>query len=103
MRVLVAQLNPIVGDLEGNTHKIIQTLDRARAQGVDIVLFSELTLCGYPPEDLLLHHSFIDAQEKYLEKIIRASSRLMVFVGLVRRNPSKGEKLIFNSAAVIHD
>jgi NAD+ synthase (glutamine-hydrolysing) len=103
MRVLVAQLNPIVGDLEGNTHKIIQTLDRARAQGVDIVLFSELTLCGYPPEDLLLHHSFIDAQEKYLEKIIRASSRLMVFVGLVRRNPSKGEKPIFNSAAVIHD
>lgn len=103
MRILVAQLNPIVGDLEGNTQKIIQTLDRARAQAADIVLFSELVLCGYPPEDLLLHPSFIDAQEKYLEKIIRASARLMVFVGFVRRNSSKGEKPIFNSVAVIHD
>ncbi|MBS0603794.1 MAG: NAD+ synthase [Verrucomicrobia bacterium] len=103
MRVFVAQLNPIVGDLEGNTQKIIETLDRARAKEADIVLFSELTLCGYPPEDLLLHPSFIDAQERYLEKIIRASARLMVFVGVVRRNTSKGEKPIFNSAAVIHD
>ncbi|MBS0621113.1 MAG: NAD+ synthase [Verrucomicrobia bacterium] len=103
MRVLISQLNPIIGDLEGNTQKIIQTLDFAREKEVDIVLFSELTLCGYPPEDLLLHPSFIDAQEKYLERIIRASSRLMAFVGVVRRNRSEGEKPIFNSAAVICD
>jgi NAD+ synthase (glutamine-hydrolysing) len=103
MRIFVAQLNPIVGDLEGNTVKIIQTLDRARAKEADIVLFPELTLCGYPPEDLLLHPSFIDAQERYLEKIVRASARLMVFVGVVRRNTSNGEKPLFNSAAVIHD
>ncbi len=103
MRVFVAQLNPIIGDLEGNTHKIIQALDRARQKNADIVLFPELSLCGYPPEDLLLHHSFIDAQAKYLEKIIHASSGLMVFVGVVRRNTSQGEKPIFNSAAVISD
>jgi NAD+ synthase (glutamine-hydrolysing) len=103
MRIFVAQLNPIVGDLEGNTQKIIEALERARARGADIALFSELTLCWYPPEDLLLHQSFIDAQEKYLEKIVRASSRLMVFVGVVRRNASQGEKPIFNSAAVIQD
>jgi NAD+ synthase (glutamine-hydrolysing) len=103
MRILVAQLNPIIGDMEGNTQKIIQTLDRARAKEADIVLFPELALCGYPPEDLLLHPSFIDAQEKYLEKVIHASARLMVLVGVVRRNPAKGEKPIFNSAAIIHD
>ncbi len=103
MRIFVAQLNPIVGDLEGNTHKILQTLDRARTKEADIVLFPELTLCGYPPEDLLLHQSFIDAQDKYLEQVIRASARLMVFVGVVRRNTSNGEKPIFNSAAVISD
>lgn len=103
MRILVAQLNPIIGDLEGNTQKIIQTLDNARTKGVDIVLFSELSLCGYPPEDLLLHPSFIDAQQDYLEKVVRASSRLMVLVGIVRRNPSRGEKSIFNSAAIIQD
>lgn len=103
MRIVVAQLNPIVGDLEGNTQKIIHAIERAREKEADIVLFPELTLCGYPPEDLLLHPSFIDAQEQYLEKIIRASYRLMVVVGVVRRNDSSGEKPIFNSAAIIQD
>ncbi len=103
MRIFIAQLNPIVGDLEGNTRKILQALDHARAQKADIALFSELALCGYPPEDLLLHQSFVDAQEKYLKKIIHASADLMVFLGMVRCNPSKGEKPIFNSAIVIHD
>ncbi|MBS0653846.1 MAG: NAD+ synthase [Verrucomicrobia bacterium] len=103
MRVVVAQLNPIVGDLEGNTQKIIQAIERAREREADIILFPELTLCGYPPEDLLLHPSFIDAQQRYLEMIIRASARLMVVVGVVRRNTSQGEKPIFNSAAVIQD
>jgi NAD+ synthase (glutamine-hydrolysing) len=103
MRVFVAQLNPVVGDLEGNTLKIIQALDRARVKQADVVLFPELTLCGYPPEDLLLHQSFIDAQEECLKKIIHASAGLMIFVGLVRRNVSTGEKPIFNSAAVICD
>ena len=103
MRILVAQLNPIIGDLEGNTQKIIQTLDHARTKKTDIVLFPELALCGYPPEDLLLHPSFIDAQQKYLKEVVGASSRLMVVVGVVRRNASKGEKPIFNSAAVIQE
>lgn len=103
MRILVAQLNPIVGDFEGNTRKIIQLLDHARSKQADVVVLSELVLCGYPPEDLLLHSSFIDANQKYLEKIVQASSRLMVILGMVRRNPANKEKPIFNSAAVIQD
>ncbi len=103
MRVLVAQRNPTVGDMEGNTQKILESIKAARAKRADIVLFSELALCGYPPEDLLLHPSFIDAQEKYLERIVEATKGLFVVVGTVRRNTAKGEKPIFNSAAVICD
>ncbi len=103
MRILVAQINPIVGDFEGNTRKIIQALDHGRTKQADIVVFSELVLCGYPPEDLLLHSSFIEANQHFLEKIVQASSRLMAVVGVVRRNPAKREKLIFNSAAIISD
>ena len=73
MRVLVAQINPTVGDMEGNTKKILESIAAARAKKADIVLFSELAICGYPPEDLLLHPAFIDAQEKYLEKVVKAS------------------------------
>jgi NAD+ synthase (glutamine-hydrolysing) len=103
MRILVAQLNPIIGDFEGNTQKIIQTLDHARAKQIDLVLFSELVICGYPPEDLLLQEPFIEANHRYLKRIVEASKHLMAVVGLVRRNPAKKEKAIFNSAAVIHD
>ncbi|MBS3904611.1 MAG: NAD+ synthase [Simkania sp.] len=103
MRVLVAQLNPTVGDLERNTQKIIEALDRARSKGSDIVLFPELTICGYPPEDLVLHSSFIDAMEMCLERIIQASYGLVVLVGLVRRNPYSGAKPLLNSVAVIED
>jgi NAD+ synthase (glutamine-hydrolysing) len=103
MRILVAQLNPTIGDLEGNTKKILKTLERARAKSVDIVLFPELTICGYPPEDLLFQSTFVEAMEKCLETIVHDSSRLMIFVGLVRRNPGPGEKSLLNSAAVIHD
>jgi NAD+ synthase (glutamine-hydrolysing) len=103
MRVLVAQRNPIVGDMEGNTRMILESIEAARAKRADIVLFSELALCGYPPEDLLLHPAFIDAQEKYLERIVQASQGLFVVVGTVRCNTAKGEKPIFNSAAIISD
>ncbi len=103
MRILVAQLNFVIGDLVGNTQKIIETLDRARVKEVDIVLFPELAICGYPPEDFLLHPSFVDAIEVYLEEIIRASSRLFVVVGVVRKNLGSGEKTLFNSAAIIQD
>lgn len=103
MRILAAQLNPTIGDFEGNTKKILQTLDHARTQKADIVVFPEMAICGYPPEDLLLHAAFVEAVEMQLEKIVRASSGLMVVVGLIRKNPSHTEKPLFNSAAIIQD
>jgi NAD+ synthase (glutamine-hydrolysing) len=101
MRVLVAQLDPTIGDMAGNGQKILRAIEHARLKQVDVVLFSELVLCGYPPEDLLLHPSFVDAQMPHLEKIVAASTGLMVVVGLVRRNPAGREKALYNSAAVI--
>ncbi|HSX04335.1 MAG TPA: NAD+ synthase [Rhabdochlamydiaceae bacterium] len=103
MRLAVAQINPIVGDLEGNTHKILQFIKDARSQNADIVIFPELAICGYPPEDLLLHDDFIDKMEACLKRIVKASSDLMVIIGFVRRNPSSWEKPLYNSVAIIQD
>jgi len=103
MHILAAQLNQTIGDFEGNREKIIAVLDRARAKKADIVLFPELAICGYPPEDLLCHASFIDEMEKSLQKIIESSSGLMVIVGLARLNLSNEGKPLFNSAAIIVD
>lgn len=103
MKIMVSQLNPKIGDLDGNTRRIIESIKRAREQGVDLVLFPELTICGYAPEDLLLHNAFIDGMQQHLEQIIKASKNIAVVVGLARRNLFVGEKGLFNSVAVIHN
>jgi len=103
MKILVAQLNPTVGDLDKNTQKILESMDHAREKGADIVLCPELSICGYPPEDLVYHRSFIDSMELHLERIAKASQGLMVLVGLARRTVIEGEKHLHNSAAIIHN
>ena len=59
MRLGLAQLNTVVGDLDGNRERILARLDEARGSGVDLVLFPELVVTGYPPEDLLLRPGFL--------------------------------------------
>jgi len=103
MKVLVAQIDPTIGGLQGNVKKVLQSLARARELKADVVLFPELTLCGYPPEDLVLHHDFVEAVESALEEVVPATKGLMAFVGLVRRNLAEGEKPLLNSAAVLQD
>lgn len=103
MHILVAQINPTVGDFEGNLEKMVAAIKRGRSKGAEIILFSELSLCGYLPQDLLLHDAFIDGMEKNLEKIIAASQGVMVIFGMARRNPCKNEKPLLNSAAVVGD
>jgi predicted amidohydrolase len=61
MRVALAQINPTVGDIEGNARKISDYTARAREDGAALVVFPELTLTGYPPEDLMLKTGFLDA------------------------------------------
>ncbi len=103
MRIFVAQLNLIIGDFTYNVKKIFQAIAKGKKQKADIVLFSELTLCGYPPEDLLFYPSFLEKMEEVMPKICKASSDLMVVIGLARKNPEGKEKGAFNSAAVIID
>jgi NAD+ synthase (glutamine-hydrolysing) len=103
MRFLLAQINPTIGDLEGNTRKILDTIFRARKEKIDLVVFPELALCGYPPEDLLLLPHFSEALDPYLDKIVKASLDIGVILGMPRINPRGKEKKLFNSAAVIND
>ena len=67
LRVALAQINTTVGDFAGNTEKILKSVAEARSLGVDIVAFSELAICGYPPEDLLLKPQFINKNRHHPE------------------------------------
>ncbi|MDR2539709.1 MAG: NAD+ synthase [Chlamydiales bacterium] len=103
MRIFVSQLNPTIGDLKGNTNKVLYSLEQARLVNAELILFSELILSGYPPKDLLLQRDFIEAHSYYLKQIVEASSGLIVILGLVRQNKERVEKSLINSAAVIDD
>lgn len=70
LRLGMGQINPTVGDLEGNTRKIIQYIHDARKMGVDLLTFPELAIPGYPPEDFLLMPRFIDANLDSLQEVI---------------------------------
>ena len=98
LRLGMGQINPMVGDLEGNTQKIIQYIHDARKVCADILTFPELSITGYPPEDLLLMPRFIDANLEYLQQVIKASESITLLVGFVDRKDD-----IYNAAALIHD
>ncbi len=98
IRLAMAQLDVVVGDLEGNARKIVEWIGRAAAGGADIVAFPELALTGYPPEDLLLKPGFIDANLDALGEIARAAAGITAIVGFVDRADD-----IYNAAAVLRD
>jgi len=98
LRIALAQINPIVGDLEGNARLIVDRVGEARDRQADLVCFPELALTGYPPEDLVLKPAFVRDNLKQLEQVIEASAAISVVVGFV---DDDGE--IFNAAAFIRD
>jgi NAD+ synthase (glutamine-hydrolysing) len=81
LRLGLAQINTVVGDLDGNRAKIEEWIERAKAQRVDVVLFPELAITGYPPEDLLLRPGFVRAAEESLERVARSARGIVVLVG----------------------
>src|SRR3990172_9013484 len=100
VRVALAQINTTIGDLEGNARKVAEYVERARAPAADIVSFPELTVTGYPPEDLLLRPAFIrDSLDALKRLIVRACTGVTAVVGFV--DEEDGD--IYNAAAVIHD
>ena len=97
-RLALAQINSTVGDIPGNTAKIIDYLEQARAAQADLVAFPELAITGYPPEDLLFKSSFLRDNVAAMEKVIAASQGIAVVVGYVQM----GED-ISNAAALGYD
>jgi NAD+ synthase (glutamine-hydrolysing) len=98
LRIGLAQINSTVGDIPGNTAKIIATIDRARALGVDLLCFPEMAISGYPPEDLLLRYDFVQANLRALHQVIARSQGLATITGFV---DARGD--LYNAAAVAAD
>ncbi|CDZ79691.1 Glutamine-dependent NAD(+) synthetase [Candidatus Rubidus massiliensis] len=103
MKVQVEQINPIIGDIEGNASKILAGIARGITNQAQIVIFPELSLCGYPPEDLLLMPHFIEAIESWIPKFVEASKNITAIIGLPIRNHIQTEKKLFNSAVIIQN
>jgi NAD+ synthase (glutamine-hydrolysing) len=95
LRIALAQINTTVGDLDGNVAKILANVEAAKAQGTDVIVFPELAIPGYPPEDLLLKPSFVEANLAVLEQVATASKDILIVVGFADRQDD-----IYNAAAV---
>ena len=98
-RIALAQINVTVGDLPGNTSKILEVVDQAKESGANLVAFPELTVPGYPPEDLLLKPQFLAENRQYMDRITQASEGIAVIVGFA--DFVGGE--VYNAAAVAYD
>lgn len=105
MKIAIAQINPTVGDLAGNAQRILTAARQASDAGADLLLTPELSLCGYPPRDLLMRPSFIAQMKKQVEDLALAMpAELTALVGIAEDNSaaaSQGEKPIFNSMALL--
>ena len=98
LRVCMAQINTTVGDLEGNTRRIREALDRARDLSTDIICFSELSIPGYPPEDLLLKPDFVRANLTALDEVARQTRGIAAVIGFVDQGTH-----LYNAAAMCVD
>jgi len=98
LRAALAQMNPTVGDIEGNARRIAELIAEARDQGAQLVVFGELALTGYPPEDLLLKTHFLHAARSALEELAAGSHGIVALVGF----PEHAED-VYNAAAVLAD
>ena len=107
MKCAIAQLNPIIGDITGNAQQIKEQILLAVDAGANLLLTPELSLCGYPPKDLILNRSFIEQMTVELERLAQEiPPQIYVLVGTVTVNNlafQKGEKPFYNSIALIHN
>ena len=103
MKIALAQLNTIVGDCEGNLARVLSSLERAREEGVDLVVFPEQTLPGYPAEDLLEREDFIDQVQDVFERAVQACQGMAMVLGTIVRTDCPEGKPIYNSAALVQD
>ena len=103
VRIALAQINPTVGDFQGNSAKIIDYALRARSAGVELALFPELCVCGYPPRDLVERPWFVERNRQAAEAIAQKTCGILVICGLVTPAKSATGKSVLNSAALLRE
>lgn len=103
MKIVVAQQNYHIGNFEYNTRKIIAGITEAKAQGADLVVFSELSVCGYPPRDFLEFDDFIRRCYRAIDEIRVHADTIGVLVGAPARNPAPEGKDLFNAAWLLYE
>ena len=101
MKIALAQLNYHIGNFEANAHKIITTAKEAKKNGADLVVFSELSVCGYCPDDLLYRTDFIDGCNAAVKKIIAECADIPIIIGAPLKNTSGKVNQLFNAALFI--
>ena len=103
MKIALGQINPTVGDFSGNATKIIDFSRRAQAAGAGLIVFPELSVCGYPPRDLVERPSFVTHNREAAERIAAQTKGIAVICGLVTPADSDAGKSVMNSAALLMD
>jgi NAD+ synthase (glutamine-hydrolysing) len=103
VKIALGQINPTVGDFSGNAAKIIQFSRRAKADGAGLILFPELSVCGYPPRDLVERPSFVAHNRETLDRIAGETQGIAVICGVVTPADSETGKAVRNSAALLMD
>ena len=98
MKISLAEINSKVGDLKYNANLIKKHAEIANRNGAEILITPELSLCGYPPEDLLLEKEFIDRCDHYLVEIAKKFPKLKIIVG----HPRRKNQLLFNSISLLY-
>src|SRR5450432_3702666 len=103
MKIFLAQQNYHIGNFESNSQKIIHAIDEAKKQGGDIIVFSELCVCGYPPRDFLEFDDFIRKCYASIDLVKAHADSIAVIVGAPDRNTTKEGKDLFNAAYFLYD
>lgn len=103
MNIALAQLNYIIADIKGNSEKIISNIRKAQAAGADLVVFSELAVSGYPPDDLLDYPHFINQCRLAIDKIASHCQGITAIVGCPMENPEETGRRLYNTACILSD
>jgi NAD+ synthase/NAD+ synthase (glutamine-hydrolysing) len=103
VKIALGQINPTVGDFSGNAQKIIDFAQRARSAGAGLILFPELSVCGYPPRDLVERPTFVARNRETVERIAVETNGIAVICGLVTPAHAETGKSVMNSAALLRD
>ena len=103
MKIALAQINPTIGDFEGNTDKMMRFIEKTKGLRCDLIIFSELVISGYPPRDLLERRDFVAADKAYLQKLVDSVAGIGVVCGCVTENPNQEGNPLFNSAVLFEE